>query len=59
MKNGELIEYNIVKSIFLVSFDSNFTEVYTSGSIWQLVSLGSGNGLLLTNKQPITWTNVV
>ena len=38
-------------------FNSHFTEVCSSGSNWQKVSIGSGNGLAPVRRQAITWTN--
>ena len=35
----------------------NFTEVYSQGFNWQLVNIGSGNGLVPNRQQAITWTN--
>ena len=38
----------------ILYFYSNFTEVWSK---WQLVSVGSGNGLVLNGHHTITWTN--
>ena len=38
-------------------FYSNYTEICSLGSNWDLVSIGTGNGLTLSRRQAITWTN--
>ena len=38
-------------------FDQNFTEVCSSRSNWQYISLGLGNGLVPNRRQAIIWTN--
>ena len=52
---------DIFKRIFLNEnvriFISNFTEICSWGSNWQLVSIGSGNGLAPNRWQAITWSN--
>ena len=37
--------------------DSTFIKDCSLGSNWQLVSIGSGNGLAPNRRQAITWTN--
>ena len=46
--------FSWTKSLY---FFSNFTEVYSQGSNWQWVSIGSGNGLSPVRCQAIPWTN--
>ena len=41
----------------VMHFDSNFTEVCSLESNWQCVSIGSGNGMVPSRRQAITWTN--
>ena len=41
----------------VLHFDSNLTEVCSSGSNWQQVSIGSGNGLVPNRRQAIIWTD--
>ena len=38
-------------------FDSNFAEIYYKESIWQYVSIVSGDGLAPVRRQAIVWTN--
>ena len=44
----------IFNRIFL---KENLTEICFSGSNWQYVRIGSGNGLAPTRRQAITWIN--
>ena len=39
------------------SFHWNFTEVYSKGSSWQFISIGSDNALAPNSRQAIIWTN--
>ena len=39
------------------NFHWHFTEVCSSGTNWQLLIIGSGNGLALNRWQAITWTS--
>ena len=50
-----------VQSHFLewkyLNFKQNFIEIYSLDSIWQYVSIGSGDGLAPFRRQAIIWTN--
>ena len=48
---------DVFSSITNFVFWSNFIEVCSQGSNWQLDSVGSGNGLALNRQQTIIWTN--
>ena len=51
---------NIFRCIFVnevLYFDSNFTEICSQGSNWQLPSTGSDNGLASNRRQAIIWTS--
>ena len=39
------------------NFYKKFTEVCSQGSNWQLSIIGSDNGLALSRRQAIFWTN--
>ena len=41
----------------LLYFESDFTEVCSLRSNWQLISIGTGNGLASNRWQAIIWTN--
>ena len=38
--------------------NKNFMEIFSLGSNWQYVSIGSDNGLAPSRRQAIIWTNV-
>ena len=41
----------------ILYFDYNFTEVYSKGSSWKYINIGSDNGLVPNRRQAIIWTN--
>ena len=41
----------------IILFSSNFTEMCSLESNWQMMMIGSDNGLALNRQQIIIWTN--